>query len=610
MRIINPYGQQVFLHDIHGHNAELVANISGKYTILLDEIDERSIALPYRMAVFVHQPTAPRVIDLTPAPRQMDLVVEDVQVTNEQAGQQIYSGNIINISWKTINKGIKSTHGDFVERVLIKNNQTGAIIAQAVLPYSETQSGVLLPNQSINRYLKIRLPNGDAGVGVFTAIVETDGANSQIETGTDEQNNQAAFVFSSKLAVYADLQVKNITILPDATWQAGEKVIVSWQTSNNGSAAARGHWVERVELINLSTGKSIAVVDVPIEETLLSGQMSQTRIAELTWAKGIHAIGRFEMKVHVDAQAQLIEYGAGAEEDNTEIVVLENGPDLVTENLVVDTVSVYAGGRVSIRWQDVNKGDVAIPMHFQDRVQVYAKNKDGSLGSLIVNTSVVFAEDKVHPLQAGERRQRSFAFDMPHGEVGEGEFIVMVSVDHDATGQSLIFEVNAIQDAEENNSIQTQLISKQPEYADLQVMALSVPTQVLSGKKSHISWMVQNHGNVHATGDWFDRIILTQDDILGNGDDIILANVVHRGGLKSGESYVAEAEIDIPLRLNGQYRIALVSDAEQKVLEPNTRFNNIRFSTPFAIMQTYMDLIVQDITLSKNAVLCSSCTKI
>ncbi|UOP01490.1 hypothetical protein [Kingella potus] len=190
VRIIDPYGRELSAQAIQSTGVEAAAAVTGRYTVLLDITDARSTELPYRMAVFVHKPDEPRPIDLASVPRSMDLQVQDVRVA--AAGvDNIRSGGLLNITWRTTNRGVKATAGDFTERVLVKNSQTGAVVAQAVLTYRESESGVLLPQQSVERSLMLRLPDGAVGAGTFILAVETDAANNQKETGTDEQNNLA-----------------------------------------------------------------------------------------------------------------------------------------------------------------------------------------------------------------------------------------------------------------------------------------------------------------------------------------------------------------------------------------------------------------------------------
>ncbi|UOP01491.1 CARDB domain-containing protein [Kingella potus] len=355
-----------------------------------------------------------------------------------------------------------------------------------------------------------------------------------------------------------------------------------------------------MEVVNLSTGQTVASIDHQVAEVLFSDGLSAVREAEFSWPAGIQGTGRFEIKVGLDVRAQISEYGAGGEGDNTAFVLLENGSDLAVRNLTVDTASARAGGKVLLRWHDVNQGKTVAPSGFGDRVQVYAANADGSMGKQIINTSVVFTGEDARPLAAGESRARSFVFTLPDGAAGTGDFIVVVSADQNAAGQSLIFEVNDAGDAERNNSMQTGFHAAAVEYADLQADSLTVPENMASGQRVRVAWTVHNRGKVAAVGDWSDMLVLTQDAVTGNSDDIILARVPHKGGLAAGVTYSAEAMIDIPAGLHGRYRVAVITDADGSVLEPDSRNDNIRLSEPAVITAAHANLAVRDIALPES----------
>jgi subtilase family serine protease len=102
---------------------------------------------------------------------------------------------------------------------------------------------------------------------------------------------------------------------------------------------------------------------------------------------------------------------------------------------------------------------------------------------------------------------------------------------------------------------------------------------------------VVNNGTAPANNTWVDRIILSADSIIGNADDVILASVNHPTGLVVGASYTQTATVRIPTRLDGNYRIAVITDANSSILEPDTRGDNTRLSSPITITQTYADLI-------------------
>ena len=133
--------------------------------------------------------------------------------------------------------------------------------------------------------------------------------------------------------------------------------------------------------------------------------------------------------------------------------------------------------------------------------------------------------------------------------------------------------MNSTGDAERNNTAQIDLHAKAAEYADLQVTALTLPENISSGQRVRATWTVHNRGKIAAAGSWSDMLVLTQDAVTGNSDDIILARIPHDGGLPVGDFYSAEAEVDIPLSLHGHYRLAVISDVDGRVREPDSRGN-------------------------------------
>jgi hypothetical protein len=229
---------------------------------------------------------------------------------------------------------------------------------------------------------------------------------------------------------------------------------------------------------------------------------------------------------------------------------------------------------------------VPTPLSYQDRIVVRQRNTDGTPGAVVVDTAVGFTGPAGLPLQPGESRTRTYAFTLPEGVRGAGQFDVTVTAD----GTSILFETNASGNAEGNNQSSSAFTSAAKPYADLGAAQLDVPAQAASGALVVISWSVANGGQAAAVGTWVDRIVLSQDATIGNADDIVLANVLHAGGLAVGASYAQSASVRIPTRIEGSYRIAVIVDADSAVLEPDTRADNRRVSAPVTVTQTYADL--------------------
>ena len=593
VRLIDPYGRQVSGSELG--DIEAVATVAGRYTVLLDGYYNQDMAAAYRLAVFVSPPGQPRVIDLADTAVAMDLVVRDLAVTAATGGQAIQSGSLLQVSWATLNQGTQPTLGDFSDRVIVRRAATGEVVAQVVVPYVEGQAGhgPLLPAQSVQRSVLIRLPDGPVGAGELAVTVETDTDNTQAERGQAEENNRSFASFTSALAAYANLQVTDLAITPDGLWTAGQAVTVSWATRNTGTAAATGQWTERLELLNLSTGVVVANIAQAFTAQAIAAGGQAARSASFNWPAGLNAIGQYRLRVVVDSLGEVPEFNAAGplETDNSIDRALTVGPDLQTRNVRLLQTAVQAGDTVTLQWEDVNTGAVATPAAFQDRVVIRQRNADGSPGTVVVNTAVAFSGAAAAALAPGEARARSFSFTLPDGALGAGSFDITVTADSAISGAGVLFETNAAGTAEANNSAAGSFTAAPRLYADLSVAALVVPATAESGAEIQISWTVANLGNAPATGSWVDRIVLSTDAIAGNADDVVLANVTRSGGLAVGTQYVGTATVRIPTRLEGTYRIAVISDVNASVREPDTRGDNRRLSDPVIVQQTYADLV-------------------
>ncbi|WEI17182.1 CARDB domain-containing protein [Acinetobacter proteolyticus] len=591
--VIDPYGRQQVIsrNDINNLGSEFVVTVSGVYTILFDELNRDDIELPFRMAVYVHAPSNPVVIDLENNASRVDLSINELKVRSTD-GDMIKSGSQLEISWTATNIGNSNSFGDFTDRVLIKNKSTGEIIAESLVLYSEQSSGALLVNQSINRTVLIKLPEGRLGVGDFEIIVEADFYNQQKETSESRKNNQAVISFSSEFRNYPNLSVDHITLTPAHNWQSGDSVTLNWDVKNSGQAPASGSWIERVEIINITTGSIVVAQDILMSAQSLAQNSEIKRQFNFVWPSDIYAIGQFLIKVKVDALNSIPEFSqdGSLENDNEARIEVIAGPDLVVKNLQFLQSKIQAGDLVTAVWQDVNQGSVATPTNYQDRLTVRTKNPDGSAGKVILNFAVAFNGQDALPILAGEIRNRSFSFTMPEGVDGIGQFIIEVTADSNIAGQGIVYEVNSVGNAEANNSLAATFSSTAQTYADLSVSQVIVPTNVGAGNTAKIQWTVTNSGDEAAEGQWVDRIILSRDAIIGNADDIILANYNRVKNLAVGESYQQDISLTIPPRLQGSYYIAVVTDVNQNIKEPDTRANNQVISAQFNIIKTYADL--------------------
>ncbi|MEY8839767.1 CARDB domain-containing protein, partial [Cribrihabitans sp. XS_ASV171] len=193
-------------------------------------------------------------------------------------------------------------------------------------------------------------------------------------------------------------------------------------------------------------------------------------------------------------------------------------------------------------------------------------------------------------LDPGESDTRTLSFDLPHGTAGVGSLRVTVIADRDDANRSVLNEARAgltIPQAENNNDMQISVTSISRPYADLVATITGVPDSPRGGETGTVSWSVINRGAV-TTGasEWVDQVFISQDAVLDE-DDVLIGTVAHSGALGVEESYTVSTDVTLPLGIEGDVQILVVTDADAEVLEPDTRGNNtdnrqVSLSSPYA----------------------------
>ena len=93
------------------------------------------------------------------------------------------------------------------------------------------------------------MPEGNDGVGRIGFSLAVDVTNVVQEnnvSGSAESNNAASVEVTSQLSPFTDLVVTDIAAAPASGWKPGDKVAVTWTTTNQGTLATPGGFSERL----------------------------------------------------------------------------------------------------------------------------------------------------------------------------------------------------------------------------------------------------------------------------------------------------------------------------------------------------------------------------
>ncbi len=508
----------------------------------------------------------------------------------------VRSGAAVTVSWTTHNIGEDPVDADFGERVIIRNLDSDEIIAQTVVPYSVAASGSLASGASAARQVTLTLPEGEAGAGHLQVTVTSDVSNTIAENsldGTAESNNVTSLAFESALAVYPDLAIRDLAVDPPDGWAAGGAVTVTWKSVNIGQGDTEGGWTERLVVRNLSLNQVIYTQDVTVAavDGLAAGAEAERSLA-FVWPTGRTTTGTIRFDVETDFRNEVLEVDPGhdAEANNLARSDIPSAPDLVVDNLSVATSVVRAGGPLTVTWDDVNNGAAATPESWYDRITI-ARVDDGT----VLVDQEVFHDHADGALAAGASLSRSFTTSLPNGDIAAGDLRITVVADRRLNGQSNLIEASATtSSAEYNNTTQITLTSEEGHYADLNISNVTVPAIGHGGDAPLLGWTVTNDGSVATEASaWVDRVILSRNDIYGDGDDVVVADVAHSGALAVGDSYTVSQEVTLPIGYEGALNLFIVTDADAAVLEPDTRGDNVSDPAAIALTSPFADLGVE-----------------
>ncbi|HHX88190.1 MAG TPA: LEPR-XLL domain-containing protein, partial [Paracoccus sp.] len=566
---------------------------SGTYLLLVGGTESRVAESRLVYNLFTNQSSRP--VSLLPEVVGADLVPSGLSVTRA-GGEPVQAGEPVTVQWQTENIGNLNA-GAFTERLIVRNLDLGAVIAVLDLPAEPLSAGAVRHSQTT-----MVLPEGAAGTGALSFLLETDWTNMVPEPGSSAiiEGGTVVTHLVSLSDELPDLVIADIALEPaGADWRPGDLVTVSWVTQNAGVADATGPWAEQVRIRNTLTNTEILLAELPYDDAPIAGGSEVMRSFTFTWPTGVAATGSFDVTISTNTDDRVTEGNADgtAAFNNSTTARFVSAADLVVENLRIEGPPPAAGGQVTVVWDVVNQGNATTREDWTDRVSL---RRSGSFTSFV--NAAVAVEGLAEGLAPGERVEQRLTVALPAGEAGSGDIIVTVTANRAATGAIRLVEALPTGATGANNNAATvQFISEEIALADLRVSGLSAPASAIGGTLVPVSWTVTNIGAVATdVAEWIDRIVLSADGIIGNGDDIVLAEIARSGVLSAGESYTRMVEVQLPAALDGSFTLAVVADAAQAVTEPDTRADNV-VTSALALTGAAADLTVEAVLSPASA---------
>ena len=136
-------------------------------------------------------------------------------------------------------------------------------------------------------------------------------------------------------------------------------------------------------------------------------------------------------------------------------------------------------------------------------------------------------------------------------------------------------------------------------YADLTVISVIAPALTVGDPAQiEVTWTVRNDGTgIGLTTDWMDTVYVSADEVLGDGDDRVLAQFAHGGALEVGASYTRTETFLLAPAFSGRSTLYVRTDSGGVVFENAQEANNTGLLEGFfdVTPTAYADLVVEAI---------------
>ncbi|NTU53949.1 MAG: DUF4347 domain-containing protein, partial [Chlorobiaceae bacterium] len=541
--------------------------------------------------------TSSAVLDIQPIPLSE---LSDLAVVSVAAPVQALSGQNMSITYTIDNAGQAAIAGSspyWVERIYMSSDEVldgsdrllGTIwrdLGAAQIPQPENASHFTTTE-------KVVLPVGVSGGYYFFVTVSPVGSVTNVFTSNDSAYD--ATPVDVRLTPPPDLQVSGIA--SSATAVAGHDLTVSYRVINTGATTTpNSGWYDA---LYLSANTTLDAGDSLLSEVWHSGQLAPAGSAQsipLADAMALYASGAANgyyintVNVHLNDALSGTWYLIAKTDtrdmvfeldnvDNTGDAValgIESRPaDLVVSEVAAASV-VQAGQSLRVSWSVLNQGvgDTAASQWY-DRIVLSNDTVFGDGDDVVLGT---YAHSGI--LGVNKEYSNSAQVSIPSNLSGSYQLFVTTDI------YSQVYEAAK----EDNNSrplgvgidwkpgdpIPDGGIETKPQpTADLQVVSVTVPDRVNSGEKLSVAFTVTNAGQGSTNSNyWWDKVILSGDALVGNGDDVVLGTVYHANTLSSGESYSASASLTIPVDYTGEYHVFVRTDSNGNVTETGAENNN------------------------------------
>lgn len=563
-------------YTVSGYSAVLPGDVFGDYYVfVVADIDNQL----YEFNAEGNNSDYDRISDGSPlhvlgTPPDLTVLNPIIAPTSANAGQTI------NVQFTVRNQGAFDASGLWTDNVYISADQT-LDPANDILIASSNRVG-LLAGQQYGNNLAAAIPNCLNGTYYLFAVTDSGNRIFEFDVAGNAEANNVSQPKAIQLTNFApDLRVTEMTVPPIVINGA---MPITWKVKNLGTAATtQTNWTDRIYLINGTSIVHLGYFD-HFGALAINGEYTQNQIVYIP----LFLEGEFTIVIQADASNNVPECSFELNNnDNRLTQVNQDLPDLRIGSINAPSTA-QLGTSINVSW---NAGNYSAPMSssrsWADSVYL-SSNQTLDQGDQILGGIV-----KTAVLGSGQGYSSNGSFTIPN--IAAGNYYLIVNADN---GNNVVEGVN-----ETNNATVSVPITLTSPLVDL---VPSVPTAapiLYSGQYTDVSWTVTNNGVSPTINEsWMDHVVLSRD-LVYDPSDILLEYRQHNGVLANGAGYTENSSVRIPAGLTGEYKILVIADKNNSVVESND-VNNISTALTVELqLPPPAELNVSGISVPANAIL-------
>jgi subtilase family serine protease len=515
--------------------------------------------------------------------------IPNLRVSSVTPPATAFSEEQILVSWTVTNDGSGATSADaWYDRVYLSADATYDATDQ--LLGTVINPSYLGAGESYSSSLAAVLPQGIQGD--YFVLVEVDATNRVNELAGEGDNRTTSSPLAVTLTPPPDLQTAGV--VGQAFGFSGQPLQVRWTVTNNGPGpVTQSRWYDHIWISSDETleGTDTRLASVRHDGGLASGESYEGSTA-VTLPVGL--TGSYYVFVQADGGDQVFEFTSEANNtgyDTTPVSIqLTPPPDLEVRS-VDAPLEAFASAPFEISYEVTNAGSSVTPnSSWRDRFYLSSDNQLSIGSDLYLGQTTHYGA-----LAADENYIGRFNTALPDGL--QGNYYVLVATD----SSELVFEL----DDGNNVGYDADPVTVASLPADLVVTEFTAPHTIEIGQALLATYAVLNQGSGQTpVSAWYDQVILSEDNVIGNSDDRTLASARHDGALPAQGGYsVSNRLVAIPADLQaGEYFLAAVTDATNSVYEGAGNANNVSVLVPitFTARTDFADLAVTAVSVAAS----------